>query len=251
MLSTNALSIYILQHKQNKMREQNIRSIQEAMRSDKPYISKLKRVRTDFSNLAIITKIDTPGEIQATYAPASVGNKPLGKTVTAFALDGPLKAPTVVMIDIERGFADDGKKIRLPTTEVLLHTAAGELAKLEKLRDWTARNAVLFPLLLTEIALTVGETTAEVLLKIFTERITNHEVENAAEASDVDEEIRSNEDNGKSKTRQTKYVMTRGATDRIAADCDNILTFPQAIALKASRVQAAPLSLREDKRAAG
>ena len=46
MVSTNALSIYILQHKQNYIFEQNIRSIQETMRSDKPYGSEFKRIGT-------------------------------------------------------------------------------------------------------------------------------------------------------------------------------------------------------------
>ena len=34
MIFTNALSVYILQHEQNEIFEQNIRSIQETMRSD-------------------------------------------------------------------------------------------------------------------------------------------------------------------------------------------------------------------------
>ena len=69
---------------------------------------------------------------------------------------GPLEAPTVILIDIERAFSGDGDKIRLPTTEVLLCTAANELAKPKKLRDWTSRNAVLLLPFLTEIVFTVG-----------------------------------------------------------------------------------------------
>ena len=56
------------------------------MRSDDPYGSKLKRVCTDFPNLPVLVKSATPGDIQVKYAHASVGNKSLGKMVTAFAL---------------------------------------------------------------------------------------------------------------------------------------------------------------------
>ena len=86
------------------------------MRSDDPDGSKFKRVSTDFPNLAVLTKSATPGEIQEMYAHVSVGNKYLGETVTAFALAGYLKAPTVISIDTERAFAGDGKNIRLLTT---------------------------------------------------------------------------------------------------------------------------------------
>ena len=42
MISTYALSIYILQHEQNKICEKNICSIQDAMHSDEPSGSKFK-----------------------------------------------------------------------------------------------------------------------------------------------------------------------------------------------------------------
>ena len=48
-----------------------------------------------------------------------------------------------------------------------------------------------------------------------------------------------------------KDATARDATDGIAANCDDILAFLQAVALKALRVQAAPLSLRADKHMAG
>ena len=107
-------------------------------------------------------------------------------------------------IDIKRAFASDGEKICLLATEFLLRAATGKLAKSEKLRDWKARNAVLLPTFLTEIALTVRETTAEALLKIFIEWITKQETEKAAEASDVDKENWFNGYNKKIKTRSTK-----------------------------------------------
>ena len=43
--------------------------------------------------------------------------------------------------------------------------------------------------------------------------------------------------------------MARNATVEIATDCDNVLTFLQAVALKATQLVAAPLLLRADKRA--
>ena len=129
MISTNALSIYILQHKKREICEQNICLIQESMRSDRPSGSKFKRISTYFPNLSILTKSATHGDIQAMYVNVSVGNKYLGKTITAFALAGSLEAPTVVSIDIECAFSSNGKKIRLLTTEVLLHAAADKLEK--------------------------------------------------------------------------------------------------------------------------
>ena len=151
------------------------------MHSDDPDISKSKRVRTDFYNLVLLTKSTTPGEVQATYAHVSIGNKPLGKKVTTFALAGSPKTPTMVSINIERAFAEDSKKICPARMEVLFCAATGELAKSKKLGDWTARKAILLPSFLTEIALTDRETTAEALLKIFAEKINKQEAENAAD----------------------------------------------------------------------
>ena len=48
-----------------------------------------------------------------------------------------------------------------------------------------------------------------------------------------------------------KDATARDATDVITANCDNILAFLQAVALKALRVQTAPLSLRADNCARG
>ena len=151
----------------------------------------------------------------------------------------------MVLIDIECAFAGNGEKIRLRTTEVLLRAAAGELAKSKKLRDWTPRNEVLLPPLLTDITRTVVETTTEALLEIFSKRITEQEVENAADESDADKESRSDKDNEKSgKTRSTKDAAARDATDEIVANYNNILAFLQAVALKAPQVQTALLLLQ-------
>ena len=102
------------------------------MRSDRPYGYKFKRVCVDFPNPAILAKSSTPGEVQVVYVHASVGNKAPGETVTAFALARSLEAPTIVSIGAERAVAREN--IHLPTTEVLIRAAAGDLSKSKKLR---------------------------------------------------------------------------------------------------------------------
>ena len=60
------------------------------MHPNAPDGSKFNSVCTDFPNLAVFTKISIPRDIQLMYVHASVRNKSLGKTVTAFALAGSL-----------------------------------------------------------------------------------------------------------------------------------------------------------------
>ena len=60
------LYIYLLQQNQNDICDQKLRSIQEAMRSDKPYISKFKSICTYLPNMSVIAKSATPGDIQVT-----------------------------------------------------------------------------------------------------------------------------------------------------------------------------------------
>ena len=129
MISSNDLCVYLIQHNQNKICDQNLRSIQDVMRSEETSGRKFKPVCTDFPNMVVLTKSATSGGIQVSYVHAFVGNKSLGKTITAFALAGSSEAPTVVSIDTERAFSGNGKNIQLLTTEVLLRTAAGDLAK--------------------------------------------------------------------------------------------------------------------------
>ena len=129
MISSNDLCVYLIQHNQNKICDQNLRSIQDVMRSEETSGRKFKPVCTDFPNMTVLAKSATYGDIQVKYVHAFVGNKYLGKTITAFALVGSLEAPTVVSIDIERAFSGNGENIQLPTTEVLLRAAAGDLAK--------------------------------------------------------------------------------------------------------------------------
>ena len=107
------------------------------MRSDKLAGSKFKHICKIFPNMAVLTKSSSPVYIQLTYVHASVGNNYLGKTVTAFPLAGSLKAPTVVLIDTKLTFILNCKKVLLQTTEFLIHTTTGDLAKLKKLCNWT------------------------------------------------------------------------------------------------------------------
>ena len=141
---------------------------------DKPSISKFKRVCAYLPNLALLTKIASPGEVQVTYGHAFIGNKSLEETVTAFALAGFLNAPTVVTIDDECNFAGTSDNIRLPTTEVLLCAAVGNLYKLEKLRNWEDMNTVLLPSLLTKAVVLEVETVEGEILKTFYNKIVEH-----------------------------------------------------------------------------
>ena len=63
MISSNDLSIYLLQHNWNEICDQNFRSVQDTMCSYEPAGSKFKHVCTDFPNIAVLTKSATPGYI--------------------------------------------------------------------------------------------------------------------------------------------------------------------------------------------
>ena len=73
MISSNALSLFLLDHNQNGFCNRNIRSIQYMMRSDEPAGAKFKHVCVDFPNLALLTKSIKMGDIQVTFGNASVG----------------------------------------------------------------------------------------------------------------------------------------------------------------------------------
>ena len=66
------------------------------MRASKLAAKKYKRVYEYFPNLAILTKSAILVEIQVIYGHASVGDKPLGETVTNFTILVLLEAPNVV-----------------------------------------------------------------------------------------------------------------------------------------------------------
>ena len=148
MISTNALPLFLPKHYQNGVCEHNIRSIKELIHSDEPDVSKLKRVCADFPDIMLLTKSATHRKSKVIYAHTSIGNKSIGETVTTFALVVFLKAPNLVMIDVESDGA--GNKIHLPTTEVLLRAAIGNISKSKSIRNWAALNAVLHPPLLAK-----------------------------------------------------------------------------------------------------
>ena len=81
MISTNALSVFLLHHHLNGLRNKNLRSVQEVMRASEPAADKFKKVCEDFPNLAILTYSFTPGEIQLTFGHAAVRNKSLRESV--------------------------------------------------------------------------------------------------------------------------------------------------------------------------
>ena len=87
---------------------------------DKLEVSKFKWVCTKLLDFALLTKTTKPGEVQVTYAHASVGNTPLRETVTAFTLVVSLETPSVATTDDECAFIGASNKICIPTTEVLL-----------------------------------------------------------------------------------------------------------------------------------
>ena len=176
----------------------------------------------------------------------------------AFAHAGALSSPSVISFNIDIDFAADGNKIRLPIAEVLLRTAAGNLARSKKQRYWTPHNAVLLPPFLTEAAILHGESDAGKLLNIFARSITEW-VSDADFSSEADE---ANDDNsvvtieaaeakakpGKMKQASTKTAAV-GTLAIIVDNCDDVLAFLQAVAVKYLRILAAPLSLCADKHA--
>ena len=132
MISTNALSMFILHHNINEIGNKNLQTIQDVMRASELDAEKYKRVCEDFPNLVIFTKSATSGEIQLTFVHAAVGNKSLGEYVVAFSLAGNLISHSMNSLKTEVNFAADGDKIRLPITEVLLRAAAGDHTRSKK-----------------------------------------------------------------------------------------------------------------------
>ena len=128
MISSNALSVILLHHPLNRLKNKNIHYVQEVICASKPAADKYKDVCEDFPNLRILTKSSTPGEIQLTFGHAAVGNKSLGESIVVFAITGKPGSPSVISFNLEIAFATDCKKICLPIAEVLLCAAAANLA---------------------------------------------------------------------------------------------------------------------------
>ena len=142
-----------------------------------------------------------------------------------------------------------------------------------------SRNAILLPKFLTEAAIIHGKSDTSELLKIFSRSITEWALD-AAPTSEADEasndnsvvKVEATEEKKSDKTKQdsdkTAAVKTASSETKkpgkskqasaemadaemlasIADDCDNVLAFFQAVAVKSPRVIAAPLSLCADKR---
>ena len=176
MIYTNALSMFILHHNQNRICKK-IRSIQELMCTSKLDNEKLKHVCEDFPNNSILPKSSTPGDIQLTFAHASIGKKFLGCSVTKFALAWSLDSPTVILINSYITFASAGDKIRLPISELLLRAAAVNFTRSTKKRYWDPLNSIFLPPFLTEADILDGKTSAEYVLKIFVWSITKRDTE--------------------------------------------------------------------------
>ena len=78
MIYTNALSVFLLHHHHNRLRNENLRLVHEVMPTREPAADKFKNVCEDFPILAILTKSSTSGEIQLTFGHTAFRNKPLG-----------------------------------------------------------------------------------------------------------------------------------------------------------------------------
>ena len=61
MISSNTLSVFLLQHPLNGTGNENLRSVQEVMRVSEPAMEEYKNVCEDFPNLGILTKSSMPG----------------------------------------------------------------------------------------------------------------------------------------------------------------------------------------------
>ena len=170
MISTNTLSMFIFHPHQYLIFNNNLRSIQEIMRTSELANKKYKKVHNDSPNLAILTKRAMSDEVQLTFAHVSFRNKSLGESVAAFALTGSLDSSSVVFIDVNITFAMDDEKICLPIVEVLLRASDGNLARSKKQDYWTPRNAFLLSSFLMEAE--ILETSVKDFLKIFARSIT-------------------------------------------------------------------------------
>ena len=110
MISSHALSAFLLDHPLNGLGNENFPAVQEAIRASVPATEKFKDFWNDFPNLAILTKSFTPGEVQLTFGHSTVGNKSLGESLQDFALGGNLGSPSEISYNLEIAFAPEGEK---------------------------------------------------------------------------------------------------------------------------------------------
>ena len=112
--------------------------------------AKFKRICGNFPNIAILTKSATLVNIQVTIVHATVGDKSLRETITAFALAGSLESLIFFSINSKRAFFSAVNKICLQIMEVLLCDVIRDLLCSKKLCDWLMLNTFLLPKFLTE-----------------------------------------------------------------------------------------------------
>ena len=110
MISSHALSAFLLHHLLNGLGNAILRSVREAMRASKPATKKYKNVCENFPNLGILTKSSMPVEVQLTFGHATIGNKSLGESIQVFALAGNLGSPSVISFNLKIAFAPDREK---------------------------------------------------------------------------------------------------------------------------------------------
>ena len=167
MISSNALSLFLLEHNQNGFCNCTLCSIQRLMSLDESDGAKFKRVCTDFPNIVILTNRATLSKIQVTFGHSPIGNKSLGETVSAFSLAVSSESLMVVYINIKRTFTRACDNIRLLITEIILCTAFGNLARSKNLHGLVLPNFVLILSLLSNGVVLDGQVSASELLKIF------------------------------------------------------------------------------------
>ena len=83
IISTNTLSVFLLHHHLNGLRNENLCLVQEVMRAIDLDADKYKNVYENYPNLAILAKSSTPGGIHLTLGHAAVGKKSLGESFVA------------------------------------------------------------------------------------------------------------------------------------------------------------------------
>ena len=113
MIYSNALSVFLRHHPLNGLRNNNLCSDQEVMRTSEQSADKYKKVCEDFPILGILTNSSTPREIQLTFGHADFVNKSLGESIVASPLAGDLGSPYVISFNLEIAFATDEEKICL------------------------------------------------------------------------------------------------------------------------------------------
>ena len=77
MISSHALSAFLLHHPLKRLANANLCSVQEAMQASELAMEKYKNVCEDFPNLGILTKRFTPGKVQLVFSHVTIGNNSL------------------------------------------------------------------------------------------------------------------------------------------------------------------------------